>query len=336
MTRIAGTDPEGSALDLSVSIVTFDSAPCLPDLLDGIRTQTGVTFETFFVDNGSRDATRASLVRQALGAVTLHDENIGFGRAHNRNLGRFRGRYVLFLNPDVRFGPTLFAQLTAFLDAHPDVAIAGPRVREGVARREFPPRRFYPGEGMVALEPGLRRREIAWIQGCCLIIRRQILETLGGFDPDFFLYAEETDLCLRARRAGHRIGCCDTVEVHHLQDQLLWDGDATERLRQLFRGVATFCDKHYGTSDVRRMIRFQYWTCRLLLGLEPTLRIAARRWPRLAPQRVRARLDVCRNAMTRHRMQPASFADLPLRIMLRQLRLLAYAMVHWKPPLDDY
>jgi GT2 family glycosyltransferase len=336
MTGTGGVDREHGALDLSVSVVTFDSAPWLPELLDLIRTQTGVSFETFFVDNGSRDTTRAYLARQSLGAVTLHDENVGFGRAHNRNLGRFRGRHVLLLNPDVRFGPELFTRLTAFLDARPDVAIAGPRVLEGAARREFAPRRFYPGEGMVAIEPGLRRREIAWLQGCCLIIRRDVLEKLGGFDPEFFLYTEETDLCLRARRAGYRIGWCDSVEVHHLQDQLLWDAETSERLRQLFRGVATFCEKHYAARDVRRMIRFQHAMCRLLLGAGPALRIAARRWPRLAPQRVRARLDVCRDSMTRHRMRSAALTDLPVRIVLRQLRLLAHGMLHWTLPLDDY
>ena len=109
---------------------------------DHALAQTGVTFETFFVDNASRDDTRRYLAQQTLGTVTLNDENIGFGCAHNQNLGRFRGRYVLVLNPDIRFGADLFARLVAFLDARPAVAIAGPRVLEGTARREFRPRRF--------------------------------------------------------------------------------------------------------------------------------------------------------------------------------------------------
>lgn len=58
---------------------------------------------------------------------------------------------------------------------------------------------------MVPLEPGLRGKEYAWISGCCLAIRRAVLEQVGGFDPDYFLYQEETDLCLRVRRAGYRI-----------------------------------------------------------------------------------------------------------------------------------
>jgi len=51
----------------------------------------------------------------------------------------------------------------------------------------------------------LRGKEYAWISGCCLAIRRAVLEQVGGFDPDYFLYQEETDLCLRVRRAGYRI-----------------------------------------------------------------------------------------------------------------------------------
>jgi GT2 family glycosyltransferase len=208
--------------DVSVSIVTFESTHCLADLIADLRAQIGSSFEVLIVDNGSRDAdvARRCLGGESFVEVTWNANNVGFGRAHNQNLSRFRGRYVLLLNPDVRFGPELFARLTAFLDARPDVGIAGPRIVEGPFRREFLPRRFYPGDGMVPLEPGFDRGEIAWLNGCCLMLRRSVLEALGGFDPDYFLYAEETDLCLRARRAGVRIGC--PTEAHHEHQQANW------------------------------------------------------------------------------------------------------------------
>ena len=73
---------------------------------------------------------------------------------------------MLFLNPDTRFDATLVKQLRHFLDSHPQFAIVGPNVQEG-DRVPFPPRRFYPGEGMLPLLPGWDRDEIAWVNGCC-------------------------------------------------------------------------------------------------------------------------------------------------------------------------
>ena len=189
--------------DLSVSMVTYNSARCLDGILESLAAQQGVRWELFVVDNASQDGTRAKL--EHFSNVTPNRMNVGYGAAHNQNLSRFCGRHVLFLNPDLTFSTGLFAGLTKFLDENPQVGITSPRVTEGQERIPFPPRRFYPGEGMVPLEPGLRRKEYAWISGCCLAIRRAVLEQVGGFDPDYFLYQEETDLCPRVRRAGYRI-----------------------------------------------------------------------------------------------------------------------------------
>jgi GT2 family glycosyltransferase len=134
--------------------------------------------------------------------VFVNDTNIGYGRGHNRNLSQSRGSYVLLLNPDLEFEAGLFNRLSDYLDRHADCAMAGPCILEGSELRPFPPRYFYPGEGMVALQGGLRRRDIAWISGCCVIIRRHMFESLNGFDPDYFLYQEDTDLCLRVQGRG--------------------------------------------------------------------------------------------------------------------------------------
>lgn len=327
---------DGAALDVSVSVVTFDSAGCLGDLVAALRAQTGVSFEAFFVDNGSGDATAEMLRGAGFGDLILNPTNVGFGRAHNQNLSRFRGRHVVILNPDVRFGTDLLAHLVGYLDTQPGVAIAGPRVLEGPERREFAPRRWYPGEGMVPLEDRRPHGEIAWVSGCCMIVRRPVLEALGGFDPDYFLYAEEIDLCLRARRAGHRIGWCPSAAVHHLQHQSQPDTSAEERSRLLFRGIVTFWEKHYRPTDVRRMLRFQLWACEVLLSAGPVLRTLSRRWPALAEDRLRARRAVCGERLRARGSRGRLLAELPLRILLRQVELLARWVRQRRLPLDDY
>src|SRR5262245_5540307 len=138
---------------ISVSVVTYNSAHCLPQFLECLRAQRGVAWEVFFFDNASRDETPAVLTNAALGRVIFSDDNIGFGRAHNRNATACRGKYLLLLNPDLHFEPDLFARLLQALEEHEEYGVVGPRIVEGPDRRPFPPRSFYPGEGMIALEP---------------------------------------------------------------------------------------------------------------------------------------------------------------------------------------
>jgi GT2 family glycosyltransferase len=321
-------------LQISVSVVTYNSADSLPAFLASLRRQRDVTWEAFFFDNASRDGTPALLEKAALGQSFVNSVNIGYGQAHNRNAAACQGRYLLLLNPDLEFGPDLFARLARTLDEHPDYGLVGPRILEGPDWRPFPPRHFYPGEGMVALEPSWRRQEISWLSGCCLMIRRDIFERLGGFDPDYFLYAEETDLCRRARRAGHVIGHAADTVVHHLHRQSQRGQSEYEYACRVFRGSAVFWEKHYAASDVVAMVRFQYWTAELLLRC--AWMRGWLRFPRvLADARLRARRDVCRQWLETRGHRPSGGRGV-FSIGLRQLRLIAEWARQRKFPLDDY
>ena len=226
--------------DLSVSVVTYNSAHCLDALFESLSIQLGVRWELFVFDNASTDSTAAWLAKRMVGNVTVNRTNVGYGRAHNQNRARFRGRHVLFLNPDVTFPAGLFAALVSFLDANPKAGVVGPSVLEGKERAAFPPRRFYPGERTIALEPGLRRGYYAWLSGCCMAIRRSVLEEVGGFDPDFFLYQEETDLCLRVRRSGYQIGWCQEWQVLHTHLQSQIGLSEYDQERRLLEGTVLF------------------------------------------------------------------------------------------------
>jgi GT2 family glycosyltransferase len=186
--------------------------------------------------------------------------------------------------------------LPAYIEAHPEFAFVGPRILEGASRKSFSPRRFYPGEGMIALEPGFERSQIAWLNGCCLMVWRDAFEHINGFDSDYFLYQSETDLCLRARRAGYLLGYSDGTVVHHLHRQSQRDSSEYEYAIRLFEGSAVFWGKHYHPHDVLRMVRFQYWMSGILLTLRSGLA-----WLSIAPAiskaRLRARRDVCRKIL---------------------------------------
>lgn len=323
-------------LDLSVSIVTYNSEESLPSLFSSLQAQEGIDWELFLVDNASSDRTAAILRERGVENLIQNAENAGFGRAHNQNLGRFRGRYLLFLNPDVQLPRGLFAALVRFLDDHPGIAAAGPAVLEGPLQRPFLPRRFYPGEAFIPLLAELDRTEPAWINGCCLAIRRDVFTAAGGFDPDYFVYMEEVDLCWRVRQAGYRIGWLNDYQVLHRGRGSQGELSEYEQACKLFSGAVLFWEKRYSAGDRAALLRFQVGGAAILLAFA---KIRGRPRPpgsRLSPARLRARRDVCRVALRRQGRRLCWFDARSLRILLRLARLLAeWVRRGGRLPLDD-
>jgi GT2 family glycosyltransferase len=302
-----------------------------------IRSQEGVRWELLIVDNCSSDGTQDVLRGIPEACVTFNSGNVGFGTAHNQNARRARGRHILFLNPDVSFGCGLFAGLTAALDQNTACAIAGPHVLEGSEqdRRSFPPRQFYPGEGVFPLESN--REGYAWMSGCCLAMRRSVFEQVGGFDEGFFLYGEDTDLCLRTRQAGWRIAWLPQVEVLHSGRQSQSELSAYQRHRNLFRGVARFCEKHYAPPQTRSIMRVQF----IAASLASALILLAGRSARgeddpFHLQRLRARRDTAREWLAHHSVSPAPFDRHTPRILKRLTGLLVQGLREGRYPLDDF
>jgi GT2 family glycosyltransferase len=320
---------------LCVSVVTFNNASVISEFLVSLSRQDDVTADVHFFDNASTDGTPELLAQYGMGTVHGSAENIGYSRGHNRNLAGSTSELVLFLNADVTFGAGVFASLARFMEASPKCGIAGPRVLEGHSRAPFPPRYFYPGEGTIGLERGLARSEIAWLNGCCMIARRDMLEELGGFDEDFFLYQSETDLCLRARRAGHRIALCDDAEVWHSHRDSQRGSSEYDYGRRLFEGNAIFWEKHYPARDVARIARFQYRLSRLLLNVGGVFRRLSSFERALEPPRLRARRDVARECHERNAAQLSSGLASP-RILFRQLQIAIEWARTGNFPLDDY
>ena len=188
---------------------------------------------------------------------------------------------------------------------------------------------------MVALEAGLRRDTIAWVSGCCLLVRSKVFDMLGGFDPAYFLYQEDTDFCLRARQAGYCIGYADDTVVHHLHRQSQRELSEYEYRRRIFEGSALFWEKHYAPRDVMRMVRFQYWVTRILL------RLGRIRWwlpvpAVLSETRLQARNDVCGSWLEKRGCRRMGLSGIPGRIFLRQCRIAVEWIRQGRFPLDDY
>ena len=244
------------APELSVVIVSYNTADLIEACLLSVRASDGVSLETFMVDNASSDGG-AALVRGKFPWVRLVEnrENRGFGAANNQVLAECAGRYIVLLNPDTEATPGAFRRMAAWMDANPGVGLAGPTVNHPDGSRQDTVSRTYPGQKRTAGELSGLPGEIACVMGACQIVRTELMRKLGGFDEDFFLYGEDQDLCLRIRKKGYGIGhASDAVILHH--------GGKSQRgslpadvWRKKVAAEYLFYRKHYRPETVRRIAR---------------------------------------------------------------------------------
>ncbi|HEX4349273.1 MAG TPA: glycosyltransferase family 2 protein [Verrucomicrobiae bacterium] len=250
-------------VDISVIIVTFNSADCIAACVESVLAQTEVSFEVLVVDNASADGTLARLKGLPC-RVIASTKNLGFGRGNNLGFASSTGRYIYLLNPDARLvAKNSLAELCRRMDANSRWGIAGTEIRSADGQLEGHPATDYPGSRHVQRDFSKLPGDIAWIMGASMFIRRELYEKLGGFDPGFFLYSEETDFCLRLRELGFAIGYISEVAVNHI-------GGASEDLRDPYdvsarklRGLLRFRQKHYSSEDcgflARRDLRRARW-----------------------------------------------------------------------------
>src|SRR4051794_27519765 len=215
-------------------VVTYNSAetirPCLVSLLQDGRTAVWV------VDNCSSDDTLRSI--EGLPVIALpQGENRGFASGCNIGARHGRAPYVLLLNPDAVISAGGLAALVDVLDRNDEVGLCAPKILEADgslehSQRYFPRLRTTFAQAFFAHRvfpdapwaDELVRRPASyaeagspdWVSGACMLIRRSLLEELGGLDEGFFLYGEDIDLCRRVRKAGWDIRFVPAATVTHL------------------------------------------------------------------------------------------------------------------------
>ncbi|MFN4243207.1 MAG: glycosyltransferase family 2 protein [Tepidisphaerales bacterium] len=211
-----------------------------------------------------------------------------------------RSRYVLLLNPDTVVRPGAMAALLAYAEAHPEVGIFGSRLEDADGTPQCSAFRF-PGvlsEFESAARLGvvtrlLRRWQVAppvqdrphrcdWVAGACMLVRRELWERLGGMDEGYFMYFEEVDFCLRARRAGWLCHYVPAARVVHLVGQSSGVTDTKRPPTRLpaywFESRRRYFQKNHGTAY--RVAADVVWTAgQLLYRLHTTLRGRKRRDP---------------------------------------------------------
>ena len=203
-----------SAADITAIVVSYDSAEVLPSCLAALAVE-GVS--AIVVDNASADASAAVAVQQ--GAQVLRNTcNEGYGRANNCGVRAAATAFVLIVNPDLEIQPGAVAALLAAAEAYPDAAAFAPRLVEPSGRVFLQPRSLLsPPHLNQAARIVLPEGDacLPFLSGACLLLRREVFLSLGGFDPAIFLFYEDDDLCRRLREAGHALVHVDGASARH-------------------------------------------------------------------------------------------------------------------------
>ncbi|MCI0546255.1 MAG: glycosyltransferase family 2 protein [Candidatus Rokubacteria bacterium] len=275
--------------DVSIVVVSYnvrdDLAECLGSLATGAP---GLETEILVVDNASSDASAELVARDfPLARLIANHDNVGFARAVNQALAHARGRYVLLLNPDTVMPPGALTRLVALADQRPGVGLLAPETRDpatGAVQTSLRP--FPTWAGILAhytvLKPVLRllaRQAPAvvvehpttegWLVGACLLIRRELLEQIGGLDGAYFLFFEDTDYARRAIRAGWHVLGTREVMLWHKKSRSVAKEAAAE-----MKWVEVESLFHYLAGEPHRHSRFRRQVLTTLLVVTSAVRFA--------------------------------------------------------------
>ena len=235
----SSVDSSKENFDVSIVIVSFNTREVLRECLESVeRESAGLRVEVLVVDNHSSDGSPEMIEREFPQVRLFRSEvNLGFGSANNIALEVVRGRYPVLLNSDAFLRAGALRLAVAHMDEDQTVGLGGGRlvgrddawqpsarmfpslltdffVATGLAYR-FPKSKLFGSFDRTWADPSLPS-EADWVPGAFSIIRAEALKKAGVFDPDFFLYSEEVDLCRRIKDAGYTIMYWPDIVVTHI------------------------------------------------------------------------------------------------------------------------
>lgn len=267
-------------IDISIIIVNYNVKEYLKNLVHSIeKASQGINLEIIVVDNASTDGS-VEEISSKLPHVKLivNDTNLGFGKANNIGLQQAGGKYLLLLNPDTIVRENTFTALIEFFEKNEDAGLLGCKVLNPDGSLQLPCRRSFPTPwvsftkitGLSTLFPKSKLfakynltyldenkvNEVDAISGAFMFMRREVYDKIGGFDPQFFMYGEDLDLCYRTQHAGFKVYYVPHTEIIH------YKGESTRRsnldeTKVFYDAMRLFVKKHFSASFVLEwLLRF--------------------------------------------------------------------------------
>lgn len=225
--------------DIDVVVVNWNARDDLRTCLASLQQVPAprVAFEVWVVDNASEDGSPDMVAANFPSAHLIRNtENFGFSKANNQAIAVSKGRYVLLLNSDAAIHPGALDSLVAFADSRPKIGIIGPKVLNPDGSLQFSCRRFpsmwagffrntllghffprnrYSREYLMGDFDHKQPREVDWVSGCAMLLRREMIDSIGALDERFYMYCEDVDICSRAWDAGYQVQFYPDAVVTH-------------------------------------------------------------------------------------------------------------------------
>lgn len=280
--------------EVSIVIVSWNTRALLADCLTSVcRSLTTYPYEVWVVDNGSTDGSQA-LVHKEFPECNLiaNHSNQGFARANNQGIASSQGQFVLLLNSDAQLAPSALHSLVSLGEAVPRAGIIGARLvnPDGTFQASYTTfpglwqeflilsslgrlihGQAYPSQGPHT-EAGPRC--VDYVEGACMLARRQAIDDVGALDEGYFMYAEDVDWCYMMKAHGWQVWYQPEALVRHV-------GGASSRHRRPQREADLYCSrvrffrKHYGRVAALCLTGLIYATTGLKVMLHRGLRAAS-------------------------------------------------------------
>jgi O-antigen biosynthesis protein len=258
-------------MELSVIIVNYNVKLFLEQCLCSVlKAITGMNAEIFVVDNGSSDNSIGYLQPKfPLVRFIANQENPGFAKGCNTGLKQAKGKYILFLNPDTLVPEDCFQKCISFLDSNTDAGALGIKMQDGKGKFLKESKRSFPDPatssfklfGLSLLFPRskvfskyhmghLKENEIHEIDvlaGAFMMIKKEVLDKVGGFDEIFFMYGEDVDLSYRIQKAGYKNYYFPESSIIHFKGESTKKG-TLNYVRMFYKAMSIFVRKHYSGS----------------------------------------------------------------------------------------
>ena len=260
---------------LSIIIVNWNSGNVLIDCIASIHATVKVPFEIIVVDNNSQDAS-VSMVKKVFQGVSILEqkENLGYSKGNNLGVKYSKGQYILILNPDTILLDDAVGKMMCFLKKDEGIGIAGPKILKSDSSIAFNGKRklptlFWGARLVFSIEKILgfvrikllrstfikkillayyeKTEECESLQGCCIMLRRDMYELLGGFDESVPMYLDDIDLFYRCRKRGFKNFYVSEAEIVHLERYSTKTSESYKLYDVLcLKGLLFYYRKHLG------------------------------------------------------------------------------------------
>jgi len=240
---------------ITIIIVTYNSEKFIRNCIDSIQKKTKRTdYEIVVVDNNSRDNTAEIIYKEFKNVRLIRNrKNVGFAVANNIAIERSKGDLIMLLNPDTVLENDAIGVLSDFLSKNTDVGCAGSKLlyfdgtlqlscrrfpnfinvffgRRSILRHMFP-RNPVSRKFMLENMDYNCTQDVDWVMGAAMMMRRDMIEAVGSFDEQYFLFVEDTDLCYRIRESGKKVMYVPESVIRHYHGASVKEGFSRSQLQ---------------------------------------------------------------------------------------------------------